>query len=80
MKSLIPNFIEGMMYLFGAMTSTHLSIFSKQPLINSDFIDQFSKQEDKDLLDQTVLKLKNSGERKEEIKLSNNKRITIIVD
>ncbi|WP_286760919.1 hypothetical protein [Salegentibacter sp. UBA1130] len=80
MKSLFPNFIEGMMYLFGALTSTQLSIFSKEPLINSDFTDQFSNQEDKELLDQTVMKLKSSGERKKEIKLSNNERVTIIVD
>ncbi len=69
-----------MMYLFGALTSTQLSIFSKEPLINSDFTDQFSNQEDKELLDQTVMKLKSSGERKKEIKLSNNERVTIIVD
>lgn len=80
MKSVIPNLVEGMFYMFGAMTSNNFSFFSKEPMINSDFIDQFSNQEDKDLLDQTVIKLKNSGAQKEEIQLSNDKKVTIIVD
>lgn len=80
MKSLIPNFFEGVVCAFGAMSLSNFSIFAKQPLINSEFLEQFTSQEDKELLDKTVRDLKNSGRQKEEIELSNNERITIVVD
>ncbi|WP_298246102.1 hypothetical protein [uncultured Christiangramia sp.] len=80
MKTLIPNILEGMMCVIGAISTRNNSFFSRNSFINEDFVDQFNSDEDRKLLSQTVNDLKLSNEKSRKIKLSNDKIVTIVID
>ncbi len=80
MKTLIPNFLEGIVVLFGAFSNSRGSFFTREPFINEDFFEQFDNEEDKELLNKTVADLKISQNKSREIILTNNKKVKIVVD
>ena len=80
MKTLIPGILEGMVCLFGALSTGKDSFFSRSNFINEEFFDQFDNDRDRELLNTTVSDLKISNQKSREITLSNNKKVKIVVD
>lgn len=80
MKTLIPSILEGMVCLFGAFTTGRESFFSRNTFMNEEFLEQFSNEKDKELLNSTVSDLKTSEEKSRVITLTNNTQVKIVVD